>query len=83
MGGLSSNCSNDVRVFDVLDQKWTNIKAEISKDDYVSPRFAHSLVLFKDKLIIYGGGANYLEKSKCRVTLSDIRYFDLSKCTGC
>jgi hypothetical protein len=30
-------------------------------------------------VIIYGGGGNYIEKLKCRVTLNDMRFFDLGK----
>lgn len=80
IGGLSADVSSDVRVFDLLEHKWHKIDVQASRyDEYVAPRFAHSIVKYMDKLVVYGGGANYLEKSKCRVTLSDLRFFNLKE----
>jgi hypothetical protein len=81
-GGLASNVCNDLRVYDGGENKWT--KVGIVEQGYgysVSARFGHSLHLYNNKLIIYGGSGKYIDKLKCRQTLSDVRILDLSNHT--
>jgi len=73
--------SSDIRIYNQSYNKWEKVEYERANEKYnvfeMEPRYMHSLHLFKNYLIVYGGGGEYMEKLKCRKSFSDLRILDL------
>jgi hypothetical protein len=52
---------------------------EKSKPIGPSKRFGHTMHLFKNQLIVFGGGGNYIEKIKKRESFNDTHYFNIGR----
>ena len=53
--GEEIGCTNKITIIDLNTQKYGFITYSISRGDYPKPRCGHTMVLYKGKLILFGG----------------------------
>ena len=75
-GGYAHDRVADMKVLDVETWEWTEIK--MNKFTMPAPRFYHSLSKYKEYLVMFGGGGNYIAKIKKRESFNSLFLFDLN-----
>ena len=76
-GGLGACSFNDVHEFPIYGNKWKKVEIKSFDYDKPNPRYGHSMVLYKDLLVIYGGAGNYIDKLKVHESYGDIRFYNI------
>lgn len=76
-GGMGARRFNEIHEISISGNKWK--KVEIKSNFYEGPqeRFGHSLVLYKNYLVLFGGAGNYIEKLKVHESYKDVRVYDI------
>lgn len=72
-GGMGAKRFNDIHEISLSGLgKWK--KTEIKSNFYEAPqeRFGHSMSLYKNFLIVFGGAGNYIEKLKVHESYKDV-----------
>lgn len=75
-GGFSRDIYNDMRVLDLNKLRWRLISLPYNKP---SERFNHSMIAYKNKLVLFGGAGSYIQSIKMRLNYNDIQVFDTQK----
>jgi len=58
--------------------RWIKLYPKNSvKTDLPAERFGHTMVSYKNTLVLYGGCGNFSVKTKIHESFKDIRFFDL------
>ena len=73
-GGFSRGLYNDIRTVNVTTQKWEMIQTPYNTSP--EPRFAHTMIAYDKKLVVFGGAGNYMQSIKMRVSFNDLYIFD-------
>ena len=73
-----SYISNFFRIWNFNERKWSIIKPENSYEK-PSARFGHSMDIYKNYIIVFGGSSAYNKTSKMRVWNKEIHVFDIYK----
>ncbi len=70
-GGMSQAALNDLKVLDPSSWEW---KAFLQDNiaNPISRRFGHTMNAYKDYIIIFGGGGQYIQRIKRRETFNDV-----------
>ena len=76
-------------VFDSENHKWSKLqiysspvqKAKSFHKQAPEPRFYHTMNVFYNFLVIFGGGGDYIRRLKARESFNDIWFFDTVGCT--
>ena len=79
-GGIGSMKFDYFSEYDVNQRRW--FKREPRNENYTdlpAKRFGHSLNLYSDYFVLFGGCGNYSEKTKVHESYNDIRIFDIKK----
>ena len=80
-GGASQQSYNDLRKLDPSRFEWTQLSEPTStaiSQSGPEARFGHSLNVFKDFLVIFGGAGLYNQEIKKRHTFDDLQLYDLN-----
>ena len=75
-GGFSRDLFSDVRIYDIHQKKWKLINLA-QRGPHA--RFAHSMILYGRKLVIFGGAGPYISSIKMRLSFNDVQIFDTEK----
>ena len=70
LGGQAQHQMNDFRLYNPATREWTCISSDGTLP--VCPRFSHTISVFKNQLVIFGGAGQYLKKLKKRETFNDV-----------
>lgn len=80
-GGVGQYSFNDLKMLTTVNNggkwEWTSLSLQDAKDA-PHKRFGHTLTSYKNSLIVFGGGGQYIAKIKRRETFNDVFKFDLS-----
>ncbi len=75
-GGFSRDIFNDMRVLDLNVGRWRLIMSNDKKQKKPAERFAHTMVQYNDKLVVFGGAGTYISSIKMRLSYNDLFIFD-------
>jgi DNA-binding XRE family transcriptional regulator len=81
-GGYSKEPFNDTRIMINCEEHWFSELFENRGEegiDYPQKRFGHSLNVYRQSLVLFGGGTSYNPNVKLRLTMNDVKTFDTSK----
>jgi hypothetical protein len=78
-GGFARDIYSDMRVLDRTENRWTLIDTKQPRCELPHARFCHTMVNYKDKLAVFGGGGSYLKSIQMRLCLSDLHIFDIGR----
>lgn len=76
-GGFARDIYSDFRCLDRQENKWTVIETKQSKNDIPQARYSHTMINYKNKISIFGGGGTYLKSIQMRLCLGDLHLYDL------
>jgi hypothetical protein len=77
-GGASANVFSDIRSFDVDENVWRCLQPDYQNNAEFPGRFGHSLGLFNNFLVVWGGCGPYLKKMKKRACYGEVIAYDLT-----
>lgn len=72
IGGVSRSINHDVNMLNPLSNRWEKLRPSGVEPD---PRFGHSALEYKSKIIVFGGGTNFNTVHKFRECLNGIKVF--------
>lgn len=79
-GGVGSTKFDHFSEYDVNQQRW--FKREpvyINKTDLPAKRYGHTMNVYSDYFVLFGGCGNYSAKTKMHESFNDIRLFDIKQ----
>jgi hypothetical protein len=75
-GGLSTDVYSDLRICNFETKKWSIVASDNEIYDIPLARYGHTMDVYGDNLVIFGGAGAYNHTAKMRISYKDIRIFD-------